>query len=190
MPINKILEIQLEDDASLVEPVDLTMAKSWLRIDSNDDDTLLTSLITQCRKRIEKLTTTSLVVKRVIIFAYIYEPLVLPYGPVDIGSALGVLSVINIINESSAETLTSGTDYTFVGVENAELHIGVSGKFQIQFFTKPPIDIEQFQHAILTEMAFRYENRGDDIQNFASNMPGVCHSTMEIIKPLKRYAWV
>ena len=44
-----------------VEPVSVAEAKSWLRIDSSDEDTLIAGLITMARRQVERMTGRALV---------------------------------------------------------------------------------------------------------------------------------
>lgn len=62
------------------EPITLTEAKLYLKVDYTDEDTLITSLIKSVREHVENFTGLSLVAKTVEIFLdYIPERFELPY---------------------------------------------------------------------------------------------------------------
>lgn len=78
---NNYIDIK-RSESSPTEPVTLTQLKAQLYITFTDDDTLLTSLITQARKAIENYCNISIVTQLVILTADLYDEWELPYGPV------------------------------------------------------------------------------------------------------------
>lgn len=88
------------------EPLSLAEVKSFLRIDGNDEDTLLGELITTARILAEELTGRSLMTQRWKI-AYdnnVPQTISLPYGPLQ-----SVISVSVVSEEEVASAVDSGT---------------------------------------------------------------------------------
>ena len=70
------------DETGAVEFLTPTQLKAHLQITYTDDDTYLTSLITECRQALEMFCNISLVSKTVTLLADLYCERELPYGPV------------------------------------------------------------------------------------------------------------
>jgi hypothetical protein len=71
------------------EPITLTQAKEYLQVDINNDDALITRLITMARENVEKICGVSIVETAIELReSGYYTPYLLPYGP--------VLEVVNI----------------------------------------------------------------------------------------------
>lgn len=63
-----------------VEPVTLTEAKAWLKVDYTDDDALITSLISSVREQLELFTGLSLIPSTIVYFnEEIGDEVKLPY---------------------------------------------------------------------------------------------------------------
>jgi uncharacterized phiE125 gp8 family phage protein len=142
----------------VVEPVSLTDAKNWMRIDYTSDDTLIQSLINASRIHIEKLTGVAFVNK--LLKSYIqttgFEPSVwmvdLPYGPVICIDSVKIKTGIN-----SWESLTKNDDYEVIA---GKLWLYTQGNYEVQYqsgYSSVPEDIAS---DILALVAWQYENRG------------------------------
>jgi hypothetical protein len=83
--MNNIYEIKVTDGA---EPISLETAKDWLRVTTEDDDTIITDLITVARQRVEAFSLISMVAKSIVLTGYIELPLFLPYSPISTVSAV------------------------------------------------------------------------------------------------------
>lgn len=149
----------------VVEPVSLTDAKNWMRIDYTSDDTLIQSLINASRIHIEKLTGVAFVNK--LLKSYIqttgYEPSVwmvdLPYGPVICIDSVKIKTGIN-----TWETLTKNEDYEVIA---GKLWLYTQGNYEVQYqsgFSSVPEDIAT---DILTLTTWQYENRGKKFEGDA-----------------------
>jgi hypothetical protein len=65
---NQVLDItDIEPSGGITEPVTLTEAKNFCKIDVSDDDTLITMLLTSCRLECESLTNIGFVNRNVIV---------------------------------------------------------------------------------------------------------------------------
>ena len=86
--MNKIYEIKVTDGA---EPISLETTKDWLRVTTEDDDTIITDLIKVARQRIEAYSLKSMVTKSIVLTGYIETSFNLPYAPVSAISAVKAL---------------------------------------------------------------------------------------------------
>ena len=150
------------------EPITSTEVKSWLKVDFTDEDTLISSLITQVRELAEEFSGLSLVVKTIEYFEEDEEILSdwikLPYPAHD------------SITEVNGEVVT---DYYSSGLNQKRIKI-------ISFLTTDTDDKGLYvkyttlgtcpsgvKLAMLKEIADVYENRGNSfeggIQMLSSN---------------------
>jgi hypothetical protein len=127
---------------STTEPVTLQEAKDWCRIDVNDDDTLITSLITAARIMCENYANLSFINRTVT--AKIknrlggFNP---PYGPL--------------------KEITSATDSDGNAITDFDFDNAYPGNVTIVYtagYDTLPVNLKT---AILNQIAFLYENRGD-----------------------------
>ena len=138
------------------EVLDLPTVKSFLRVDFVEDDTLITSMITQAREVVEDYLSRSIVQCDVTATCTVRDELFLPYGP--------VLS-IDSVKDKDGEVI----DYTWNGftvffngtytVEECE-----SNNFVITY--KAGSDANNLLPAglklgLLETIAYLYDNRGN-----------------------------
>jgi uncharacterized phiE125 gp8 family phage protein len=142
----------------VVEPVSLTDAKNWMRIDYTSDDTLIQSLINGSRIHIEKLTGVAFVNKLLKTYIQLtgFEPSVwmvdLPYGPVICIDSVRIKTGIN-----SWETLTKNEDYEVIA---GKLWLYTQGNYEIQYQSGYSSVPEDIANDIMALVAWQYENRG------------------------------
>lgn len=185
-------------ESSPTEPVTLTEAKAQCIVTYSDDDTLLTNLITICRRAVENYCNISIAAKTITLVADLFNEWELPYGPVT-----GIQSVQTRTSTQGSglptyTTLTSGwgldgTEFlTFIPASGIDAignypiatNFGVAPyRYKIQYTAGWPDSPEDLRQAILTEIAYRYENRGD------LAAPGVCESTRILADPYVRQLW-
>lgn len=98
---NSKIEISVD---STEEPITLLEAKKWLRVDSNDDDDLICSLISSCVSDLENYFKQPILTKTIIFHTstsqydrYGNEFIYIPYTPTN-------TPVVSIFNESDTET--------------------------------------------------------------------------------------
>lgn len=150
---------------SLVEPISLTDAKSWMRITYNEDDTLINDLISSSREHIEKLTGCSFVNKiiRTNLSLNGYQPNVwmvdMPYSPLICVDEVKLKTGIN-----TYDILVKDDDYEVIGGKVWLYNIGnYSIKYQCGYSSAP----DDIKSDILTLVAWSYENRGKKFQGDA-----------------------
>ena len=159
MNVNLTLDVKLGQPTGS-EPITLAQAKSQLKIDFTTDDTLLTALISAARSQIEQYTGISLVEREVITLCKLtgdnwFE---LPYGPV-VGTPL--VSTVSI-GGSTPETLT---DFDIVGTDFKLVCPGdntIEYPFLITYDTGYTNVPDGLKEAILHQVAYLYEHRGDE----------------------------
>ncbi len=157
--------------APAVEPITLDEAKLHLRVDSADDNALITALITTARQLAEKET------HRVFI-TQTWE-MYLDYAPVEIDIPKPPLQAtglsIKVIDEAGTETIVSATLYDIDASDNSpgrvRLRSGCAwpshrgfASFVIEFkagYGLAATDIpEALKQGILQLLSYLYDNRG------------------------------
>lgn len=177
--MNEIWEIK-ETDGS--EPVALQTAKDWLRVTSEDDDTIITDLITLARKKIERFTTLSLVNKTIVLTGRIEEYFLLPYSPINSVSQVRVLTgQTSGTGVNEWETLDAD-EYQLVGYYKKHFKPAYGATYEITYTTLGSSD-EGLITDLKRVLLWMYENRGDD----SDSMP---MELMSNAKQLKDLSWV
>jgi hypothetical protein len=138
------------EDAS--EPLDLEDAKAFMRVDYDDDNELISSLIKASRKLIQKQLGKPLVKSDVTLTvktSCAYAPIELAYY-----SNATAFAVSDLDTDSLAFT---GDEYTITGNQIA---INYKGAFALSWTETPEVDADVLE-AIKMLVAYRYNNRGD-----------------------------
>ena len=222
----RIQDVQRTAIAGGAEPVTLAQVKAHCRIDFTDDDTYLTSLITQCRRSVENFCHISIypaIVQSYITYLpdvspyiapsgpylsaplntlYIIKPLEFPYGPVlptgtVIGSGPGTTVVDPVIvatdnnNVNQILSLANG-DYYIRGIRYQTIQIvnQVFGNATMTYYSGMTTVPDDLVLAILNEIAFRYDNRGDVTKRYATQNVGLSESSVYLAEHHKRYSWL
>lgn len=140
---NAVLSVTFSDDGTETEPITLQEAKDWCRVDITDDDTLIGLLITAARIVCENYANMSFIPRTVT--AKIVNGLgnfSLPYGPV---------TSITGVTTSEGDDITTDFD---IDTANATIYTVV---YTAGYSSLP----QNFRTAILNQIAWMYENRGD-----------------------------
>ncbi|HEX4875156.1 MAG TPA: head-tail connector protein [Chitinophagaceae bacterium] len=176
--MNEIWEIKVTDGS---EPVSLQTAKDWLRVTSSDDDTIITSLITVARKRIEKYTTRSLVAKTIVLTGRLTHYFKLPYAPINSVSQVRVLQGQEVDTGVNDWDTLDADEYQLVGYYDKYFKPQYEGTYEITYTTLADSD-----EGLLTDLKrvllWMYENRGDDTDTMPMEL-------MSNAKQLKDYSW-
>lgn len=168
-------------DAAITEPVTLEEAKAWLKVDGSDEDTLISGLITSCRQAIEQYTNCSLIEKDVECKVWLdarcmNEMFELPHGPVR----------DEITVNQGENTITD-----FKKVEGQFLKVyGLSGLHTISYKVGYEQVPERLKQAVLNEIAYRYQNRGDQAKELMIGSTYLCEAAVHLCQPYKRMAWL
>lgn len=137
---NAVLSTSFSDEGA--EPVTLQEAKDWCRIDVSDDDALITSLIKAARIICENHANLSFINRTVS--AKIKNGLggfIAPYGPV--------------------VSITSAKDSDDTDIADFDFDNAYPGRITIVYEAGYETLPQNLKTAVLNQVAFLYENRGD-----------------------------
>lgn len=140
---NAVLSTVFSNEGT-VEPVILDDVKKWLRVDIDDDDDLISALITAARIFCENYANLSFITRTVT--AKIHNGLgnfVLPYGP--------VIGDITSVTDNQGVVLTANYKLTDAYAND------VTVVYDVGYDVLP----ENFKTAIYNQIGFLFENRGD-----------------------------
>jgi uncharacterized phiE125 gp8 family phage protein len=177
--------VQFEDEIPAIEPISLTEAKEYARIDSTFEDTLISSLIKVARLNCEAFMGKAIIRKTVTVesftFPYQWQ---LPYGPLI--SATDVTKVVNI-DQNNVETALQYQLNVGLFPKIAITSGPQSFKFKMVYtagFKNVPEDIKLAVKMMVNTM---YERREDVIiGTIVAEMPlGV----KALLMPYKTYNW-
>jgi uncharacterized phiE125 gp8 family phage protein len=151
----EILSISAEQAEGITESVTLAEAKRWANIEHDDDNDLLTEMITGAREDVERETNLKLVsnaVEMEVKLSNSSELVVLPYG---LPSNVTVSEVdidyeeITLVENEQYRSRSNGLSFSYPGTYKLAYTVG-SGNVP-----------RALKEAILMIVAYRYNNRGD-----------------------------
>ncbi len=151
---NAVIDIQfVEGSSPPTEPVTVAEAKQQAIIDDSImDDTLIESYITTARIQLETFTGLSFLQREIIaIVNNSLGGIYLPYGP--------IANVLSIFDENDVE-ITSDS-YKVLGIQFKQLKYPIRNYLKITYNAGYETLPQVFKTAILQQVAYLYENRGD-----------------------------
>jgi len=149
---NAVLDVSFSDSDSIM-PVTRELAKKWARIDDSYDDIIVDHLIMSAVSILEKYLNQSIIPKTVT--ATINNSCgncYLPYGPVK--------SITSVTDFDGNELTTSS--YTLSGENFKRIINPIEDNLKFVYTTGYSELPDQIKTAILCQVAYMYENRGDD----------------------------
>lgn len=204
---NNIVDIFRGED-SPTEPISLIQAKAHLYVTYNDDDTMISAMIIAARKAIENYCNISIVQQTIFLTADLYNEWELPYGP--------VTQIISV--ETRAQSQGSGPAQYSGATSNWQtdgvqfLSFRPAGfwawdwgvpfprnrdcwfeyRYKITYtaeWVSPPNDL---LNAVLAQIAFLYENRGDGNVRYVAEVAqaGACELAKNLANPYVRLLWL
>jgi uncharacterized phiE125 gp8 family phage protein len=193
--MTNVISLKRLQDIDGTEPVTLAQAKTHLRVTFTDDDNEITALITRARRYIENYCNISIVLQRIQAVAQICGDWHLPYGPV-----VSIESVENreLYNGSGPLVYVPSTKSWSVDGDDLDgsdypHHISTRDRFdnrtRITYLAGGDCP-EDLQAAILAEVAYRYENRGDENRQYVADIPGACPAAQALAAPYRVLRWV
>jgi uncharacterized phiE125 gp8 family phage protein len=177
--MNNIYEIKVIDGA---EPISLETAKEWLRVTTEDDDDVITDLITVARKRIEAYTLRSLVTKSITLTGYVDHNFMLPYAPISQISAVKYLDGQTVDTGVNEWDTLDPDEYQVIGYNDKQFRPQFTGTYEITYTTTANIDLG-LKTDLKRVLLWMYENRGDDTDEMPTEL-------MSNAKTLKVLSWV
>lgn len=123
------LDVEIKTDLT-TEPVSVGEMRDYLNIDFGAWDTLLATLITGARSKMERYTGCTFGTKTLVAtFQKVADNIDIPYGPIQ-----SITSVKSIDEAGVKTTLTAGTDYLVTGnsFKNIRFH-GIDTPIEIEY---------------------------------------------------------
>ena len=154
-PTEKVTVSYIASGAAIIitEPVTLAQAKGWLKVTHDDEDDIITDLITAARQICEGYAGKSFVERTVTaIVRNDLGNVMLRYGPV---------GNITYMYDADGNALTSG-DYSLTGVSDKRLAYPKSSYIKVIYTAGYAVLPKQFKTALKRELAWLYVNRGDE----------------------------
>jgi len=161
---NSVLDVQFQDGV-ITEPVTLTEAKNFCKIDISTDDDLINILITAARQMCEAYTGVGFVEHNaVVVLNNLNGDIYIPYGP--------MIAINSVVNDQGT-TLVLDTDYTLGGNEFNRLRTPHSNNITIDYTTGYTTLPDVLKTAVLNQVYYLYDNRSvgtDDISPIAKTL--------------------
>jgi uncharacterized phiE125 gp8 family phage protein len=177
--MNNIYEIRVTDGS---EPISLETAKDWLRVTTEDDDTIITDLITVARKRIEAYSLKSMVVKTIVLTGHIEDAFNLPYAPISTVSTVKFLQG-QIVDTGANDWDTLDPDeYQLIGYAEKRFRPQFIGVYEITYTSTASTNVG-LKTDLKRVLLWMYENRGDDTDDMPAEL-------MSNAKTAKDLTWV
>jgi hypothetical protein len=176
--MNRIIDISITDGD---EQVTLADFKTFARITTEDEDTLIPAFITTARKKVERHTNISLVAKTVVLTCQLECEIILPFPKLDTITTVKYLTGQDNAGANQWEDL-SASDYQILGTDISTFIPNSKGTYEITYDTLPYSDVD-ILFDIKRVALWLLENRGDTSE----------HLPVELMSNAKTYkilSWV
>jgi hypothetical protein len=176
--MNRIIDLSITDGS---EQVTLPDFKTFARITTEDEDTLIPAFITTARKKVERHTNISLVPKTVILTCYLDKEIILPFPKLDTITTVKYLTGQDNAGANQWETLAA-TTYQILGTDISTFCPNAAGTYEIEYDTTAFSDVDLL-FDIKRVALWLLENRGDTSE----------HLPVELMSNAKTYkilSWV
>jgi uncharacterized phiE125 gp8 family phage protein len=172
---NSVIDIEFYE-TEVIEPVTLTEAKDFCKVDIGTDDTLITSLITASRVQLESYSGIGLVNHNIVAtLNNINGDITIPYGPI---------YTINNITDIDGNVLILDTDYFLSGTIFKKIRLPKSSYLVVNYDSGYSADNillpEVLKLSILNQIYYLYDNRSVDMDG------GMSPIAKTLINPYKR----
>lgn len=149
------LDVQIKTDL-VTEPVTVAEMRDYLNIDFGSWDTLLATLITGARSKMERYTGCTFGTKTLVAtFQKVADNIDIPYGPIQ-----SITHVKSIDEAGVKSTLTAGTDYLVTGNNFKNIRFyGINTPIEIEYvagYNPLPGDLKV---AIMKQVGMDFEFR-------------------------------
>lgn len=179
------------------EPITMAEARSHLQIDYPDDDVEIYRMIKRCRQRIENYCLISIVATRwALVGSFDCEGDELPYGPVITietvqsrdpqSSGSGPVQYVNSQNMWHSQ----GNKFIPAGFGDGDIFINSrwgapwANNIKIIYTAGMTVVPEDLKLAILAELAYRFEHKGNVAES------GICEAATVLAAPYRNMSWI
>ncbi len=183
-PVKRVIRSLVRVTDAATEPVTLAEAQAWLRVDSSDDATEITTLITTARQAVENFTGRALISQTWrlrqsnwgdgAVIELPASPLIsvesVKYYPAD-GSAQATLSssYYHVLTDAEPGLVVLKADYDWPDI--ADRPDAVEVNFTAGYADADAVP-KTLRHAVLLLLAHLYENRGPvNVGNIVTEVP-------------------
>jgi len=155
---NTVIDVQFNDGV-ITEPVQLSEAKDFCKIDISTDDTLITAIIIGARQQCEAYTGVGFVEHSITaVLNNSNGGIYIPYGP--------IIDVISV-EDNEGNTLILDSDYTLQGNEFKRLLYPKTDEVTIEYtagYAELPTVLKT---ALLNQIYYIYDNRSQGIDDIS-----------------------
>jgi len=178
----------VRDITTITEPTDIIVtleaAKNYLRVDFNEDDTLIQGLIDSAIKRLEQYAGIAFSPRELQVVAFVDEFIEPPYAPIN------TISKIEFFSGGEWIELTAEFDYYTLGETYKKVFFRTVGPNEFRFtyecgFTTVPSTI---YNAILKLVSDLYDFRASESPNDKLNELQM--TAYELVQPFKRINYI
>lgn len=167
----------------VTEPITLTEAKNYLRVDYPEDDDLIEALITSARVRLEQYAGVAMTNRTIQVIAFMSEFIELPYVP------MGTLLTVEYWNNQDWIELQEG-DYNTIGTTIMKVYAVSYGEGEYRFtytcgYNDPSPTMKTAVYKMLADL---YEYRESSVES-SSPRPNLT-TAYELMKPYKRINYI
>ena len=149
---NAVLDVSFSAEAN-IEPITRKAAKTWLRVDDTYDDFIIDSIIKGAREICEKYLNHSIIERTVTAtLNNSCGNCYLPYGPVN---------AITSLTDADSNILDTN-QYTITGDRFMRLQLPAEDNIKVVYTAGYSDCPAQIKLAVLCQIAYMHENRGDD----------------------------
>lgn len=161
------------------EPITLAQAKNYLKVDFDEDDSLITSLIISARIRLEKYAGVAMSARTLQVVAYVDEFIELPYAP------LNNITLVEYWDGSGWVAMGLG-DYYILGTTYKKIYMVANNRMEYRFtytcgYTSIPQPMITALYKLIADL---YDYRESSVEDSQPN--NNITSAYELIKPYKR----
>lgn len=169
--------------APTADVVTLAEAKNYLRVDYDEDDTLIDSLIDTAQTRLEQYAGVAMTPRTLRVVAYVDEFIELPYTPTN------TISVVEYWDNENWVVMTAG-DYKVLGETTKKVYMIANGQMEYRFtytcgYATTP---KGMKTALLKYVADLYEYRESSVEDSQPNAN--ITTAYELMKPYKRINYI
>jgi uncharacterized phiE125 gp8 family phage protein len=178
----------VRDITAIQEPtgqvITLAEAKNYLKVDYNEDDDIINSLILSAQKRLEQYAGIAFNPRTLQTIAYVDAFIELPYAPIST-----VLNV-EVFNAGEWVELTQGGDYYLVGATYTKVYMLTypSSEFRFTYQCGYSCLPESIKTANLKLLADLYDFRSSESPNDKLNE--IQMTAYELMQPFKRINYI